>query len=61
MIAKCQTCGAEYLTVEAWDALPYVGVQEGGGMALELRDCICRSTLSVEIENLVVIDTQYRE
>jgi hypothetical protein len=30
-------------------------------MALELRDCICRSTLSVEIENLVVIDTQYRE
>lgn len=55
VIAKCQTCGAKYLTGEAWDALPFVGIQHGGGMSIELRNCVCGSTLSVEIEDLVEV------
>lgn len=33
----------------AWAALPYVGIQEGDGYALELRNCPCRSTLAVQV------------
>lgn len=31
----------------AWAALPYVGIQDGDGYALELRGCACGSTLAV--------------
>ena len=33
-----------------WQSLPYVGVQlVDGGASLELRNCLCGSTLCVEI------------
>lgn len=42
-------CGTRY-TVDAWDALPYVGVQEDDETALELRNCpACGSSLSIMI------------
>lgn len=57
MSVQCPTCGAEYLTVEAWEALPYVGVQHGveGDPPIELRNCVaCHSTLAVELVEVEV-------
>jgi hypothetical protein len=41
-------CGCEY-TPEQWQALPYVGVMRDDVEALELRNCVCGSTLAVEM------------
>jgi hypothetical protein len=45
----CPNCDASYFSVEALEALPYVGVQEGGEHPLALFNCGCSSTLAVEI------------
>jgi hypothetical protein len=46
VIARC-SCGKTY-TAEQWAELPKVGVQEGDGLRLELRNCPCLSTISTE-------------
>lgn len=53
---RCSCCGATY-GVEAWTALPLVGVQmtivEGSDDEIadcELRNCTCKSTLAVEVD-----------
>lgn len=46
------SCGAVY-TLDAWDALPLVGVQRiPGEGSLELRNCTCRSTCAVPVATL---------
>jgi hypothetical protein len=47
----CSRCGAAY-DAASWSRLPELGVQEGPGMALELRNCTCGTTLS-----LLLVDT----
>lgn len=47
----CTCCGATYDAAQ-WDALPYVGIQDGGPgyPGLEMRNCAsCKSTLIVEL------------
>jgi hypothetical protein len=41
----CTCCGAEY-TAADWAGLNDIGVQEVPGVALELRNCPCGTTLS---------------
>jgi hypothetical protein len=44
----CSACGRGY-TREEWLALPLVGIQPDlGGGSMELRNCVCRSTLAVD-------------
>lgn len=44
----CRCCGVAY-DAETWRALQYVGAQDDGdGGFLELRNCPCGSTLSLE-------------
>jgi len=45
---KTCTCGASY-TREGWAALDYVGPQVDDVEALELRLCICGTTLAVVV------------
>jgi len=45
---KCSCCGATFSRSE-WDGLSYVGIQEFPGVRLELRNCMCNSTLSREL------------
>lgn len=53
VIKVCRSCGRSY-TREAWCQLRYVGRiqvpadEEGPADDLELRDCVCRSTISVD-------------
>ena len=50
MIVKQCRCGRSY-TLAEWQQLRLVGMQEDGeGGFLELRECTCRSTLSVEAQ-----------
>jgi len=47
-IAECG-CGKKYST-EEWLLLPLIGVQKvPGAPSLEMRDCFCGSTISVEV------------
>lgn len=42
-------CGRTY-DAETWKALRYVGAMpDGAGGALELRDCVCHSTIAIEV------------
>lgn len=49
-VKRCAKCGASYRRPE-WVALRYVGMQLdlAGGPQLELRNCPCGTTLSVEV------------
>lgn len=52
---KCPCCGRIFLTLSNWNSLAlcgYLGTVRSGGkwFALELRNCICASTISIEIE-----------
>ena len=50
VLATCNCCGAVY-TRGAWERLKLLGSQEDDeGRVLELRDCVCRSTLSVQTQ-----------
>lgn len=50
MIVVCG-CGRAY-TEQSWNALPLVGYQADEVETLELRNCTCGSTHSVNIESL---------
>ncbi len=46
---RCNACGKAW-TREAWEARPEVGLQDlglGRHTVLDLRDCTCRSTMTV--------------
>jgi hypothetical protein len=46
---QCPNCQTVY-TKETWAKLKYVGEQEDGeGEVLELRNCPCTSTISIDI------------
>jgi len=45
---KVCSCGVQY-TLEAWCALPYVGVLVDPDESFELRNCVCGSTLAVPV------------
>ena len=49
VVARC-SCGCHY-TAEQWRQLPFGGIQrmDGIGPDLELRHCVCSSTLSVPV------------
>ena len=49
VVARC-SCGCHY-TAEQWRQLPFGGIQrmDGIGLDLELRHCVCSSTLSVPV------------
>ncbi len=48
-VCRCTCCGRAY-DAEGWAALPYVGTQSDGlGEVLELRNCTCKSTLTIEL------------
>ena len=49
-IIKICSCGIEY-TQAGWDALQYAGVQKNlkGEVILELRNCVCESTIAILI------------
>jgi hypothetical protein len=49
-IHEC-SCGKTY-TIEEWRKLPLVGTVDYGEGPLELRNCTCRSTRTVEIDAL---------
>ncbi len=50
IIPRQCACGQVHSPIE-WRRLEYVGVQDDGdGLALELRNCTCGSTMSVELE-----------
>ena len=49
MIKVC-SCGRQYSS-GTWKLLPYVGEQDDGVERLELRNCVCRSTLSIVLES----------
>lgn len=42
-------CGLAYW-IGSWKCLAYVGVQECDDSSIELRNCVCGSTLGQEIE-----------
>jgi hypothetical protein len=44
----CRCCGREY-SLSPWRELAYVGIQDDGVEALELRNCACGSTLAIEL------------
>lgn len=48
-IIKTCTCCSRAITRAEWAQLRYVGVQADDVMALEMRDCVCRSTLAIEL------------
>lgn len=48
-LTACSCCPAIY-TLACWRALPFVGIQHGGELPLELRNCECGSTLAIELE-----------
>jgi hypothetical protein len=41
-------CGRPY-TRAGWDRLPFVGVQDDGVERIELRNCVCGSTIAVAL------------
>lgn len=46
---QCSCCGAAW-THEAWNDLPSIGIMPSAdGESLELRLCLCRSTLSIPV------------
>jgi hypothetical protein len=47
---RCNCCGASY-SRDDWASLPLIGIQrdEYGAPELELRNCACGSTLSIEV------------
>jgi hypothetical protein len=49
---KC-SCGREYTTLEAWDALNFVGTMADDAGALEMRNCVCGSTIAVRMTDVV--------
>lgn len=57
---RCTCCGLLY-TAEQWAALPFPnrspdGVYRSEGVAtLEMRDCVCGSTLAVELVPVVEV------
>ncbi len=46
----CKACGATY-GVDAWRALPYAGRISDPEETLELRNCLCGSTLAVIVDH----------
>lgn len=51
IVKTCQCCGREF-TAEDWAQLEFVGVQQRRAYwlsDLECRNCVCRSTLAVEV------------
>lgn len=48
IVARC-SCGISY-DKEAWEALPYIGPQDGGELGtFELRNCACLSTIAIKL------------
>lgn len=48
---RCGCCGREY-TPATWGRLPLVGVQPVPGWpSIELRNCVCGTTLAVELSD----------
>jgi hypothetical protein len=65
MIAKvCPCCGRGFER-PAWDALAFVGVMHGEGEQgpehLELRNCVCGSTLAREVTDAHELVTLTKE
>jgi hypothetical protein len=48
---KTCACGRHY-TPEQWATLPYVGRSTMAGLDLELRNCRCGSTITVDAKRL---------
>lgn len=52
LIVRACSCGRSY-TRDSWSCLPPAGILDyGDGRPLELRNCACRSTISVEVSEL---------
>lgn len=43
---ECRCCGRVH-GARQWRLLPYVGIQHFGEEQLELRNCVCGSTLAI--------------
>jgi hypothetical protein len=50
IIKECG-CGRQY-SRETWSTLRLVGRQGDDDGAIELRDCVCRSTIAVDVRDL---------
>lgn len=50
----CTCCERTYTRAD-WEALSFVGNQEGGERMLQLRNCPCGTTLSIEVPNRMPI------
>jgi hypothetical protein len=50
----CQIAKAAQPDGFAWLSLPFRGVQDDGGLGLELRDCVCGSTLALPLTAAVL-------
>jgi len=47
-MTKTCSCGKRYSS-GTWKLLPYVGVHDDGVERLELRNCVCGSTIAIEL------------
>lgn len=47
---RCRCCGASHDAV-SWAALPWVGAFDDEMARLDLRNCVCGSTIAVEVES----------
>ncbi len=47
---RCRCCGRVH-DQESWERLRYVGIMDdiAGGGRIELRDCVCTTTLAIEV------------
>jgi hypothetical protein len=49
LVVKTCSCGLSH-TAEDWESLRNLGLQDAGdGFVIELRDCLCKSTIAVEV------------
>jgi hypothetical protein len=50
-VKRC-SCGRKYTTLEEWDALNFVGAMPDDNGALEMRNCVCGSTIAVRMSDV---------
>lgn len=52
VVKECRNCGRNH-TLDEWWTLPLVGHMDDGEELLEMRNCICRSTISIIIAYMI--------